>query len=143
HGWPGRGGQPARRLRWPTSFWQAVAPAPTWHDDPDRLHGTLVWHLAWAGGALAAPHPVSVLEPHASPGEGLARGQPVQLCDAPQEPAPRSHAAYASDGHRAGRPCLELSRVYLAAGAYRSCPHPADGRTDCPAADPSSPGPTS
>src|SRR5215510_16568835 len=31
HGWPGRGGQPARGLRWPTPFGQAVAPAPTWH----------------------------------------------------------------------------------------------------------------
>src|SRR4029450_1395836 len=82
HGWPGRGGQPARGLRWPTPFWQAVAPAPARHDDPDGLHGTLVWHLAWAGCATAAPHSVSVLEPHAPPGEGLARGQPVQLCDA-------------------------------------------------------------
>ena len=51
--------------------------------------------------------------------------------------------AYPSDGHRADRPCLELSGVYLAAGAYRSSPHQADGRTDCTAADPGSPGPAS
>src|SRR5262245_38385356 len=70
HGWPGRGGQPARGLRWPTPFWQAIAPAPTWPDDPDSLYGTLVWHLAGAGRTPAAPHPVSVLEPHAPPGEG-------------------------------------------------------------------------
>src|SRR5215470_16469689 len=39
HGWPGRGGQQARGLRWPTPFWQAMAPAPPWPDDPDRLYG--------------------------------------------------------------------------------------------------------
>src|SRR5262249_44498000 len=39
------------------------------------------------------------------------------------------------------RPCLELSGVYLAAGAYSPCPHPTDGRTDCTSADPSAPGP--
>src|SRR5215510_937819 len=82
HGWPCCGGQPARGLRWPTPFWQAIAPAPTRHDDPDRLYGTLVWHLAWARRPPAAPHPLSVLEPHAPPGEGLARGQPLQLCHA-------------------------------------------------------------
>src|SRR5215510_2210985 len=60
HGWPGRGGQPARGLRWPTSFLQAVAPGSVRHDDPDVLHVTLVWCLAWAGGVLAAPHPLSV-----------------------------------------------------------------------------------
>src|SRR5262245_15697611 len=80
--WPCRGGQPARGLRWPTPVWQAVAPAPTRYDVPDGLHGTLVWHLAWVGRAPAAPYPVSVLEPRAPPGEGLARSQPVQLCDA-------------------------------------------------------------
>src|SRR5207253_6217083 len=82
HDWPCRGGQQARGLRWPTPFWQAVAPAPARHDDPDGLHGTLVWHLAWAGRSPAAPYPVSVLEPRAPPGEDLARGQPLQLCDA-------------------------------------------------------------
>jgi hypothetical protein len=82
HDWPCRGGQPAWSLRWPTPFWQAVAPAPARHDDSDGLYGTLVWHLAWAGRAPAAPHPVSILEPHAPPREGLACGQPLQLCDA-------------------------------------------------------------
>src|ERR687886_754896 len=62
-GGPCRGGQQARGLRWPTPFWQAVAPAPTWHDDPDRLHGTLVWHLAWARRAPPAPHPMSLQDP--------------------------------------------------------------------------------
>src|SRR5262245_4421744 len=77
-----RGGPPACRLRWSAPFWQAVAPAPAWHDDPDGLHGTLVWHLAWTRRAPAAPYPVSVLESHAPSGEGLARRQPVQLRDA-------------------------------------------------------------
>lgn len=99
-GGPGRGGQAARRLRWPTPFWPAVAPAPPWHDDPDGLQGTLVWHRAWAGGTPAAPHPVSVLEPHASPGEGLARGQPVPRGAAASKPAPRAHTAQPSPGER-------------------------------------------
>lgn len=81
-GGPCRGGQQARGLRWPTPFWQAVAPLAARRDNPDGVHGTLVWHAAGAGGPLATPHPVSVLEPHAPPGEGLARGQPVQLCNA-------------------------------------------------------------
>src|SRR5215471_15561237 len=37
---------------------------------------------------------------------------------------------------------MELSRVYVASGAYRSSSHQADGRTDGTATDPSSPGPT-
>ena len=81
-GGPCRGGQQARGLRWSAPFWQAVASAAARHDDPDSLHGTLVWHLAWAGRAPAAPHPVSVLEPRPPPREGLAHGQPLQLCDA-------------------------------------------------------------
>src|SRR5438045_1507437 len=101
----------ARRLRWAAPFWQAVAPPATRRDDPDSLYGTLVWHLAWAGRAPAASHAVSVLEPRAPPREGLAHGQPLQLCDAAQEPASRSHIAYPSDGPRADRPCLELWRV--------------------------------
>src|SRR5947208_7758861 len=47
---------------------------------------------------------------------------------------------HASHGHRADRPCLELSGVCLAASAYRSCPDQAEGRTDCTAAEPRSPG---
>src|SRR5262245_34458038 len=34
YGWPGRRGQQARGLWWPTPFWQAVAPTPARHDDP-------------------------------------------------------------------------------------------------------------
>src|SRR4030095_13339653 len=139
--WPGRGGQPARGLRWAASLCQAVASPAARHDDPDGFHGTLVWDTAGAGRTPAAPHPVSVLEASPSPGPGLADGQPLQLCDAAQEPASRSHPAYASDGHRVDQPCLELSGGYLASGAYRSSPHAADGRTDGSSADPRSPGP--
>src|SRR5205823_20600 len=138
---PCRGGEQARRLRWAAPFWQAVAPPATRRDDPDSLYGTLVWHLAWAGRAPAASHSVSVLEPRSPPREGLAHGQPLQLCDAAQEPASRSHIAYPSDGPRADRPCLELWRVYLAAGAHRSSPQQADGRTGHMFADSSSSGP--
>ena len=81
-GWPCREGPQTRGLRWSASLYEAVRPTAARGDDPDSLYGTVVWHLAWAGCAPAAPHPVSVLEPHAPPGEGLARGQPVQLCDA-------------------------------------------------------------
>jgi hypothetical protein len=42
----------------------------------------VVWHTAGAGGAPAASHSVSVLEPRSPPGESLAHGQPLQLCDA-------------------------------------------------------------
>src|SRR4030095_10118245 len=112
------------------------------HDDPDGLHGTLVWHAAGAGRTPAAPPPGSVLEPCAPPGEGLAHGQPLQLCDAAQEPAPRSPPAHPGDGHRVDRPCLELLGICLAAGAYRPSPHQADERTDGTFADPGSPGPT-
>src|SRR5205085_865403 len=97
--------------------------------------------LAWAGRAPAASHAVSVLEPRSPPREGLAHGQPLQLCDAAQEPTSRSHIAYPSDGPRADRPCLELWRVYLAAGAHRSSPQQADGRTGHMFADSSSSGP--
>src|SRR5205823_14982880 len=97
---PCRGGEQARRLRWAAPFWQAVAPPATRRDAPDSLYGTLVWHLAWAGRAPAASHSVSVPEPRSPPREGLAHGQPLQLCDAAQEPASRSHIAYPSDGPR-------------------------------------------
>src|SRR4029453_9090861 len=143
HGWPPCGGQQACRLWWSTPFWQAVAPAPARRDDPDGFHGTLVWHLAGAGRTPATPHPVSVLEPRSPPGEGLAHGQPLQFCDAAQEPAPRAHAAHPSDGHRADRPCVELGGICLAASTYSSRPHPADGQTDCTSTHPSSPGPSS
>src|SRR5262249_38722592 len=102
---------------------------------------TMVWHLAGAGGAPAASHAVSVLEPRSPPREGLAHGQPLQLCDAAQEPASRAHLAYPSDGPRSDRPCLELWGAYLAAGAYRSSPQQAAGRTDDTFADSSSSGP--
>ena len=105
----------------------------------ERWYGTLRGLVA----PPAAPHSVSVLEPPTPPREGLAHGQPLQLCDAAQEPASRSHVAYPSDGPRSDRPCLELWGVWLAASAYRSRPHHADGRTACTAADPGSPGPTS
>src|SRR5215475_3392201 len=98
----------------------------------------MVWHIAWAGRVPAASHAVSVLEPRSPPREGLAHGQPLQLCATPQEPASRAHVASPSDGPRSDRPCLELSGVYLAACAYRSRPQQADGRTDCTSADPSS-----
>jgi hypothetical protein len=74
HDWPGRGGPQARGVRWPAPFWQAVASAPAWRDDPDSLYGTLVWDATGTGGAPAAPYPVSVLVPHSPPGEGLAHG---------------------------------------------------------------------
>jgi hypothetical protein len=95
-----------------------------------------------ARGAPAAPHPVSGLEPNSSPGKSLAHGQPLHLGDAPQEPAPRAHAAHPSDGPKSDRPWLELSGVHLASGAYRSSSHQADGRTDGTATDSSSPGAT-
>jgi hypothetical protein len=82
HGWPGRGGPEARDLRWSTPFGPAVASTPTRHDALDGLHGTLGWHLAWAGRAPAAPYPVSVLASRTPPREGLARGEPRHLCDA-------------------------------------------------------------
>jgi hypothetical protein len=63
---PGRGGPPARGLRWATPVWPAVASAPARRDDPDRLDGTLGWHLAWACGAPAAPHPLCVWDCHPS-----------------------------------------------------------------------------
>src|SRR5262245_4577573 len=50
---PRCGGQQARELRRPTPLWQAVVSAPTRRDDPDSIDGTLVRHLAWAGGAPA------------------------------------------------------------------------------------------
>src|SRR5215467_8516236 len=127
HGWPGRGGYPTRGLRWSASLCQAVTSPATRHDDPDGFHGTMVWDAAGARRTPAAPHPVSVVEPLAPPGEDLAPRQPLQLCDAPQEPAPRAHPAYPGDGHRADRPCLELSGVCLAASAYRPSPHQAEG----------------
>src|SRR5438552_1641914 len=67
-GGPCRGGEQARGLRWPTPFWQAVAPPAARRDDPASVHGTLVWSIAWTRRAPAASHPVSVLEPHAPPG---------------------------------------------------------------------------
>src|SRR5262249_55170253 len=47
----------------------------------------------------------------------------------------------ASAGHWPDRPWVELARVSLAASAPRASPHPAEGRTDGTAVDPSAPGP--
>src|SRR5262249_27349271 len=69
------------------------ASAPTRRDKPDSLYGTLVRHLAWAGGAPAAPPPLCVLDSYPSSRTHLAAGQPLQLCDAAQEPASRSPPA--------------------------------------------------
>ena len=102
----------------------------------------LLWPAAGAGRSPAAPPPRSVLEPRPSPGPSLGDGQPRQLRDAPQEPAPRAHAAPPRDGPRSDGPCLERARVPLATGTYRSNAHPAERRTDGPATDSSSPGPT-
>src|SRR5262249_39084631 len=139
-GWPGGGGQETRGIRRPPPLWQAVASAPTRGDDTDGVHGTVVWDAAGAGSALASSYPVSILEPRAPPREGLAPGQPRQLCDAAQEPAPRSYTAHPGDGYRSDRACLELSGVYLAADASRPSPYQADRRTPCTSADPSPPG---
>src|SRR5262249_8970 len=64
-----------------------------------RQSRRLLWNagMAHCGGARrspAAPHPLSVLEP----GTPLVDGQPLQLRDATQEPAPRAHAAHPCDG---------------------------------------------
>jgi hypothetical protein len=142
-GWAGRGGQPARDRRWPTPFWHAVTPAPTRHDEPDGLYGTLGGHLPGAGRAPAAPASVAVLEPRAPPGAGWARGQSLPLGDAAYEPAPRAHATPPGHGPRADRPYLALQGGSLAARAYRSSPHQGEGRTPCTATDPGSPGPAS
>ena len=83
HGWPGGGCPQAGRVRRPAPFWQAVAPTAARGDDPDRVYGTLVWDATGPGGAPAAPHPVSILEPQPSPGQSLAHGQSLQLCAAP------------------------------------------------------------
>src|SRR5919202_2369199 len=85
-GWPGGGGPPAGRVRRPAPFWQAGGSAATRGDEPDSLSGTLVWHAPGTGSAPAASHPVSILEPHPPPGQGLARGQSLQLCAAPEKP---------------------------------------------------------
>src|SRR5215211_7714785 len=96
----------------------------------------MVWHAAGTGRPPAAPHPLSVLEPSPPPGTTLADGQPLQLRDAAQEPATRPHATHAGDGYRPDRPYVELSGVYLAAGAYRSGPEATDGSPYHPSADP-------
>src|SRR3954454_402763 len=105
----GRRGQQARGVRRPAPFWEAVAPAAARCHDPNSLYGTVVWDTPRLGGPATAPHPVPIVEPLPPPGEGLAHGQPLQLCDAAQEPAPRPYIAHTSDGHWPNRPCVELS----------------------------------
>ena len=73
---------------------------------------------------------------------GLAQGQPLQRCDAAQEPASRAHVASPSDGLRSDRPCVELWGVSLAACAYRANPQQANGRTAGTSAAPSASGST-
>jgi hypothetical protein len=68
--------------RWPAPFWPAVAPPATRGPAPHRLYGTVVWHAPGAGGPSPTPPPVSVVEPHAPPGAGLAPGAPRPLCAA-------------------------------------------------------------
>jgi hypothetical protein len=69
-------------LGWPPPLGQAVVSAPVGCNDPDGVHGTVGGDAAGAGGALASPYPLFVLEPHTPPGQGLAQGQPLQLYDA-------------------------------------------------------------
>ena len=90
---PRRGGPQAGRGGRPVPFGQAMAPSAARRDAPDRLDGTVVWHLAGARRALAAPPAVAVLEPRSSSGHGRAHGQPRQLGAAAQESASRAHAA--------------------------------------------------
>ena len=79
----GGGGRHARGVWRSSSLYEAIASAAARHDDPDSLHGTVVWHTARSGGAAAPPHPVSVLEPGPPSGPALAHGQSLQLRDAP------------------------------------------------------------
>jgi hypothetical protein len=60
-----------------------------------------------------------------------------------EEPAPRAYTTSPSPGQRSDRPYEELWCVCVAPSIPRACLHQADGRTDCPAAAPGSPGPTS
>src|SRR4030095_2446901 len=61
---------------------------------------------------------------------GLVHAEPLQLCDATQEPPARPYVPHPGDGDRSHRPHLELLGVYLAARACRPNPDNADGRTN-------------
>src|SRR5262245_53591331 len=99
-----------RKMRVITDSWVMTAmirSVPCWQNGQVRISSPKTRPSSRAHGQYG----VSVVESPPPPGEGLAPGQPLQLCDAAQEPAARSHPAYPSDGDRSDRPCLELSGV--------------------------------
>src|SRR4029453_16098047 len=76
-GGAGGGGAQASRVRGAPPLCAATAPTRARPNDPDRLHGAMVWDPARVGRPPAAPHPLSVLEPCPPPGPALADGQPL------------------------------------------------------------------